>query len=438
MFDYRRGGEFLPNDSKQPIKPVPQKRLNPGLESTAADSKKFRSYDISSGALVPERTGDIPDIDTGAMDFNVDFDFESEYRDIPEDKPLRLRREKRTGCVGGILYAVFVICISLVLAALMWTAASDVLGFGTIDEQVSISVPRDFTVDDVSDLLYDAGLIRHRFLFRLYAGFSDAEDKIVPGSYMLNKSFDYRALVQGMTSRSGVRVETTVTIPEGLTLTEIFARLDDFGVTTSVELWEAAANHDFAYDFLDRSTLGDRFRLEGYLFPDTYNFFIGSSPVQVLTRMLSQFNRVFNEELLQRANQMGHTVHEIVTIASMIEREAGSDDERARIAAVIYNRLYNWSDPLLQIDATLGYAAVRMGRPFVIDTDIDSPYNTYRHTGLPPGPIAGPGLASITAALYPESTNEYYYALTREGTHFFSRTYEEHMAFVQSDDFGGR
>jgi UPF0755 protein len=243
-----------------------------------------------------------------------------------------------------------------------------------------------------------------------------------------------------MTARAGVRVEISVTIPEGFTLAQIFTLLEDYGVVDSADdLWEAATNHNFNFHFLDEETLGDRLRLEGFLFPETYNFFIGSTPVQVLSRFLREFNRRFTEEFVDRAEAMGYSVRDIINIAAMIEREAGSNEERPRIAAVIYNRLDSRNFPFLQIDATIHYALQGTGRPFPVPpTDFDHPFNTYTNEGLPPGPIANPGMASIRAALYPATTNEFYYALNREGTHNFFRTYEQHRAFVNSPQYGGR
>ena len=119
----------------------------------------------------------------------------------------------------------------------------------------------------------------------------------------------------------------------------------------------------------------------------------------------------------------------------MIEREAGSDDERSRIAAVIYNRLHNWDPPRLEIDATINYAIAGTNTPF--STQLDSLFNTYLHPGLPPGPISNPGMPSIMAALYPDDTDEYFYALNLEGTHNFFTNYEDHSAFVASAEFGG-
>ncbi|MCL2126141.1 MAG: endolytic transglycosylase MltG, partial [Oscillospiraceae bacterium] len=378
-----------------------------------------------------------PEFDTGPEDFKMKFDFDSAYRDVPEERPLRVRREKRTGCLGGMLYSAFVICVSLVLASLAWLAASDVLGFNAPYEAVTMTVPKEFSIDDVVDSLFDAGLIKYKFLFKIYANFSHAEDKITAGSYILYKNFDYRALVYGMTKWEGELVETTVTLPEGFTLSDIFTRLEDHRVCTAAELWEAAANYDFKYSFLNKSTLGDPHRLEGYLFPDTYNFFLDSSPESVINKLLGEFNRRFTETYIERTADMGYSIKDIITIASMIEREAGSDEERPRIAAVIYNRLEHPEDyPFLQIDATYVYAALGTGR--LPTVDIDSPYNTYLHEGLPPGPISNPGIESIRAALYPDSTDEYFYALNREGTHAFFKTQAQHEAFVASDDYGGR
>jgi len=375
------------------------------------------------------------ELDIGSPDFKVKFDFEGTYKNVPEDKPFRLRREKRTGLIGGILLAIFIICVSVVLASIAWMATTDILGFGSDDELVNVQVPPGFTLEGITDMLYEAGLIRNKSLFMLYADYSNAIEKITEGSFVLNKNYDYRALVQGMTARAGVRVEVTITIPEGYTLAQIFSLLESEGVTPASELWEAATNHDFNWHFLDKDTLGDRLRLEGFLFPETYNFFMDSSPVTTINRMLREFNRRFTEEYVERAAEMGYSIHEIMIIASLIEREAGNDEERPRIAAVIFNRLNSPNFPMLQIDATIDYARVGTGVPF--STQFDSPFNTYLHPGLPPGPIANPGMPSIRAALFPETTNEFFYALNKQGSHNFFTNFNDHVNFVNSDAYGG-
>jgi len=411
--------------------------LNPEVRTDKSRlPKRVQSFIFRPGGKMVKASDKDNELDIGSPDFKMKFDFESAYIDVPEDKPIRLRREKRTGLVGGVLLAVFIICTSIVLASLAWMATVDVLGFASEDEQVNVQVPSGFTLEGITDMLYEAGLIRHRALFKLYADYSNAMDKISEGTYVLNKNYDYRALVQGMTARAGTRVETTVTIPEGFTLAQIFTLLEEEGVCPADDLWEAATSHDFSFHFLDDSTLGNRLRLEGFLFPDTYNFFLDSTPQQAILRMLREFNRRFTEDYIERSGELGYTVREIIIIASLIEREAGDDEERPRIAAVIYNRLHSPNFPMLQIDATIDYARAGTGRPF--STQFESPFNTYLHEGLPPGPIANPGIHSIRAALFPEETNEYFYALNRNGTHNFFTNYNDHVNFVNSDAYGGR
>jgi len=402
---------------------------------TAGVKPARKTYDFAPGDEAKNAHDGDQDIDIGSPDFKIKFDFESAYRDVPENKPLRLRREKRTGLVGGLMLAIFIICVSLVMASLAWMATVDILGFASEDELVSVQVPPDFTLESITDMLYESGLIRHKALFTLYADYSNAIDKISAGSFVLNKNYDYRALVQGMTARAGVRVETTVTIPEGFTLAQIFELLEAEGVCPADELWYTATHHDFNFHFLDRSTLGNRLRLEGFLFPETYNFFMDSTAQQAIIRMLREFNRRFTEEYIEIVAELDFTLHEIITIASLVEREAGNDDERPRIAAVIYNRLNSPSYPLLQIDATIDYARIGTGLPF--STQFDSPFNTYIHPGLPPGPIANPGMPSIRAALFPDTTNEFFYALNRYGTHNFFTNFTDHTNFVNSDAYGG-
>ncbi len=403
------------------------------------DASRFHSYDLGSRAKAdrPAAGEEIEPYDK-SENFNINFDFEGEYRDVPDNRPLRQRRERKTGCLGGILYAVFIICVGLLLASLLWLAATDVLGLGNEDEFVQVTVPEEFTIDDISQILSEKGLIKYEFLFKLYADFSKAveEKKITPGTFELNKNYDYRALVNGMNIRGGKRVEVDVVVPEGYTLRQIFKLFAANSVCTEDELWDAAANHDFQYEFLNSDTLGDKYRLEGFLFPDTYTFYKGDLPIRVINKMLINFNDKFKAEYITRAAELGYSVWDIVNIAAMIEKEAGDDDnDRDMIASVIYNRLNSNSLKRLQIDATIYYAIAETGEAF--STEIDSPYNTYTVEGLPAGPIANPGMASIRAALYPQKSSYYYYARNKQGTHNFFRDYDAHQAFVQSDKYGG-
>lgn len=241
---------------------------------------------------------------------------------------------------------------------------------------------------------------------------------------------DYMALIRNMRTRGGSAVTVDVSIPEGFTVAQIIDLLAENGVGTVEKLTDVAENYVFdqsVYPFVNNEDLGDISRLEGYLFPDTYNFYVGGQPELAFTSMLKNFNsKVYsNEDFTDLFNESAYSLDEILTIASLVERETDGSD-RAKIASVIYNRLNNDGETghLLQIDAALVYAA---GRSITQEdyTSLDSPYNLYQHTGLPPTPIANPGIASIRAALQPEETNYYFYVLVGD-KHVFSETLSQH------------
>jgi len=426
--------------------PRPQQSLNERPEK-AERGRMYEPYD------------DDDDSDKGPENFKINFDFEREYESGREHKPIKRNRERRTGCLGGVLYFVFVLAVSLALAAFMWISASDVLALGKENRTVEVTLTEDMfheeeveeknedgevigtkkvqatDVDNLADILYDHGLIKYKWLFKFYGKFSHAGQKVSAGTYELRTNYDYRALVSGMTKTGGTKASTNITIPEGFTMAQIFELLEKNGVCTVEDLSDAATNYAFDYDFLDASTLGNTQRLEGFLFPDTYTFYIGDEPVRVIKKMLSNFENKWTSDYAERASNMGYSVNDIINIASMIEREAAGDSERSTIASVIYNRLNNSKFLYLNIDATIYYAMSLTGEEF--STEIESPYNTYYVQGLPAGPIANPGIASIRAALYPEKTDYYYYALSISGTHEFFKTAEAHSKFINSDAYGG-
>jgi UPF0755 protein len=375
--------------------------------------------------------------DGGDDDFKINFDFDSEYKDVPEERPLRQRREKRTGCLGGLLFASFVVSASLLLAFLGWLAATDVLGLGDTDKTVQVTIPRDFDMDAVAKALREAGLIKYEFLFKIYADFSKADGKIASGTYELNTNYDYRMLVHSMTDRGGKRATTDVTIPEGYTLAQIFSRFEENGVCTEEELWQSATSDYFDYDFLKDIPLGDKYRLEGFLFPNSYTFYVGDTPERAISKMLTDFGKHITDEMRARASELGYSLREILTIASMIEKEAAAADDRPLVSSVIHNRLGSDDFPRLEIDATIYYAMAATGEEFSVD--LDNPYNTRVYPGLPPGPIANPGIASIEAALYPADTDYYFYALGRgdDRRHQFFTNYDDFLEFVTGDEYGG-
>lgn len=336
------------------------------------------------------------------------------------------------------IYVSSVLVASMAIAMFVWVCVDDICAFTRRDETVMVTVQAGDTADDLADMLKDAGLIRYKWLFKLYCMAANAEDKVIPGTFEVNKIYDYHALVNAMAS-SGSRATATIMIPEGYECREIFALLEEKGICDDEALWEACANHDFEYRFLEGVPLGDKNRLEGCLFPDTYEFYLGDSPVNVLNKFLQNMDNKLTEEFwtaldtLNAERGLGLSMYQVLNVASLIEREAANSSEAGTIASVIYNRLRSSDYPYLNIDATIQYALPE--RKEVLSNDdklIDSPYNTYKYPGLPAGAIANPGLTSIRGALYPEKTGYYFYALGTDGTHVFTTNYNDHLAFLES------
>jgi UPF0755 protein len=330
-----------------------------------------------------------------------------------------------------LLYVIGVIGASVLLACVGWAAANDVLALNKTEKEVVITISQEDSFNDVVNRLKKEGLIEYKSLFKLFASFTHGDQKVTMGTYTLNTDMDYRALLSGMSINSATKATVSVTIPEGYTVAQIFQLLEDKGVASVEDLNEAAAQHDYNFSFLKDIPLGDANRLEGFLYPDTYTFNTPHSAVYAINKMLVNFDARMTDDLRQQVEDSGYTMREILTVASMIEKETDGTD-RATIASVIYNRLNNTSGEtagFLQIDATLAY--LNGGQvPTEADKSIASPYNTYLYKGLPPAPIANPGLESIYAALKPESTKYFYYALGDDNIHHFFKTYDEHQKFL--------
>ena len=346
----------------------------------------------------------------------------------------RRRRSAARSASFAVLYAVAVIGVSALLACVGWIAASDVLALNKEEHSVTVTITPEDSYDDVVDMLKDNGLIEYKSLFKLFSAITGGKDKIASsGTFTLNSDMDYRALISSMGSSSANRRTTTVTIPEGMTEAQIFALLEEKGVSTVEQLEEAAANYDFKFSFLKGVVpLGDPKRLEGYLFPDTYEFYMGEEPVSVLNKMILRFDEIFTDEMRQEVQNDGRTIQDVVTVASMIEKETDGSDQ-AKIASVIYNRLDNPTSETagyLNIDATILYATGGTE----VDLNADTPYNTRTHKGLTPTAIASPGVDALKAAVYPDSTRYYFYALGDDGKHHFFATYREQQNFIASQE----
>ena len=289
---------------------------------------------------------------------------------------------------------------------------------------IRVIVPKGATFSSATDSLSRAGLVSSSRFFKLYARFSGKDRNIKPGTYLIKRGTPWSEIIAAL--HGGHGLVNTVTIPEGFTIAQIVPALAQ-ALSVSQDSVRAAVNDTAIISRLQIPAKTP----EGYLFPDTYAFPDGTKPRDAVLEMVKRFEREWKPEYTARLATLGRTRHEVVTLASIVEREAKVGTERPVIAGVYYNRLK--IGMALQADPTVQYArGQHTSRVLLKDLEIDSPYNTYKYPGLPPGPIASPGGASLQATLFPADVPFLYFVAMPDGHHEFRRTLEEHTTAVRA------
>jgi len=284
-----------------------------------------------------------------------------------------------------------------------------------------VSIPKGATYREVVNILRDNGIVKRGYLLLLLGRLTMNDRRIQAGYYRLSASMSLWRVFE--TLRKGEIIQYTVTIPPGSTLDTIKSRLKEYGLVDD-------DSFKIVYDkgFLNSLNI-DAPSLEGYLYPDTYRFPKGIEPKEIFKIMVQRMREKFDESLRRRAEELGMTENEVLTLASIIEKEAMYDRERPLISAVFHNRLKRGMK--LKADPTVLYGLGKGDRRIRYrDLRRHTPYNTYIIEGLPPGPIASPGMESIKAALYPADVDYLFFVSKNDGTHYFSRTGEEHERAV--------
>lgn len=324
----------------------------------------------------------------------------------------------------SILSISVIIVISLCTGYLFYQ-----YGKTTNSQEVYFIVPKNLTVEQIADKLKQQSIVKSKSYFIFSAKIFGLKNNIEGENLIIRPKTSFRVLVNKL--KDGKLDFSIVTVPEGYTLYQIGAKLEKNNLVKSDNFINIKAS-DIDSSGLITTRNDVLYELEGYLFPDTYYIPVDSNESDIAKLMFKNFNKVFTDKDILRAKELNLSVNEIVTIASLIEKEAANDEERSRIAGVIYNRLKK--EMLLQIDASVIYANTKgektLGKVFYGDLKVDSKYNTYLYNGLPPGPIASPGKASIHAALYPENHDYLYYVVGEKG-HVFSKTYDEHLKNIK-------
>ncbi|MBE3554924.1 MAG: endolytic transglycosylase MltG [Thermicanus sp.] len=296
---------------------------------------------------------------------------------------------------------------------------------------IAVTIPKGASSGEISQILYSKGLIRNAALFRYYIRYKGVGGDLKAGEYRFTPGMTVDELLDKMVKGEVYRETFSVTIPEGLTVPQIADLLSSEGVVNKERFLKEVNEGSFSYPFLKEippENLKQRkYRLEGYLFPETYTFNKGATEHEIIDRMLGQFQKVFTEEWKQELAKKGLNIDQGVILASIVEREAVLDEERPLIAGVFYNRLEErWK---LQSCATVQFILGKQkDRITYKDLEIEDPYNTYLHVGLPPGPIGNPGKKSLEATVYPAKHDYFFFVTKNDGSqgHFFSKTFEEH------------
>jgi UPF0755 protein len=298
------------------------------------------------------------------------------------------------------------------------------------EKDILVEIPNGATLTKVSSILEENKLIKNKVLFKVVSKFKEDNNGVKAGKYLLSQKYSNSeildVLISGKTYNDGIKV----TIPEGSTYKEVIKYLTNKKIGKA-EVYEELINNpkEFydKYKFLDEK---DITTLEGFLYPDTYYFEKDMSEKDVISAMLKRFSEVYTPELKEKQKKMGLTLQQVINMASIIEKEAVKDVDRPKIAGVFYNRLEIGMP--LQSDATIQY--IFDERKHIVsysDLKIDSPYNSYLNKGLPPTPIANPGIKSIEAALEPEDNDYLYFVATVDGGNNYSKTYDEHLKYVK-------
>ena len=342
--------------------------------------------------------------------------------------------------IKAITYIVAVVVVSVFLAFFVILVGNDVYAFVKDDTVTEVTIPEYATLNDVSEILAERKIIKYPTIFKLYANLKKDDGQFLAGEYSLTPMMNYEELLSAFKPKkpSGI---SRITIPEGYTTDEIIDLFVSKGIGTRERYVDVINNYDFDYWFVDELEEngipeGRFYRLDGYLFPDTYEVYNASSEETVINKLLRRFNEIYSSSYVQKAQDIGYTVDQVLTLASMIEKEAGSQSDFFDVSSVFNNRLKNAANfPYMESDATVVYAIQHdtgeRVNPSAQDMTYDSPYNTYTHKGLPPGPIANPSASAIRAALYPSETKYYYFVSASSRVTYFATTLEEHNKNIE-------
>ncbi|MBR4287804.1 MAG: endolytic transglycosylase MltG [Clostridia bacterium] len=346
------------------------------------------------------------------------------------------RASMQSTLILALIYIAVVVGISSLLSFFGIRWANDV--FALVKEEVvaTVTIPENATIAEVASILDDCGLIEYPSIFRMYIGFknrdADPPLQFKAGEYELKSTLNYDQIVSKIKNRRS-RSIVTITIPEGYSVDDIINLFTSQGIGSREGFVDAINNFPYNYTFMEKLNAIElspnrRYRLEGYLFPDTYEFYTDSKEIAIVDKMLAAFEAHFEKEYYIRLDELGMNLDEVITLASIVQREGKFNSDFYPIAGVFHNRLNSRDLKKLESDATVQYCLEEHKEDLTYaDLEVDNPYNTHVYSGLPPSAIANPGWEAIQAALYPESNKYYYFVSDTDGSMLFASTHAQHL-----------
>lgn len=361
------------------------------------------------------------------------------------EKPERKQRKKRPKqrkkyrVLRALLITVAIVGFCAFLAFFALQSASDFLGIsidvaGLIqeDKTVTVKIPEGSSPSEIVKILGKSNVVDTPLAFTLYAKLKKVDDKFLPGEYVLNYNMSYEQIIIALKSGSAERQDVVkISFPEGLSLWEVGKLLEKNEVCTAQEFADVLQSGKFAYDFMADIPIDKPLRFykyEGYVFPNTYDFFVPEKPESVAKKFFDSFNQNVTSDLFDRMKEVGMTLDETITLASIIQKEASFPEDMKAVSGVFHNRFADPETyPSMQSDVTIFYVE-KFIKPRLTtqNQEMYDAYNTYKCIGLPVGPICNPGMDAIMAALYPDENDYYYFLTDKEGKFYYAVTMAEH------------
>lgn len=368
-------------------------------------------------------------------DEELEEERERERLRLSEKRKSRKRKKKTHGRLAfALIMVTFVISVAVLGALGFISVASEVLGLDRSDSEFSVEIPSNSGTEAIADILEQEGIIGNPTLFRIVSKLKGADGTYIAGSHKLSPNMTYSDIIEVLQEEAiNPREFVDITFPEGIRLVDAAAKLEEANVCSAEDFIRVFNSTTFGFDFEKQVLVSPKklYKMEGYFYPDTYQFYLEEDPANVAKKVCKNFEYKITPDLYGRMADMGLTLEETLTIASIVQREAGDTYNMKMVASVFHNRLNNPDEfPLLQSDPTSNYVKeVVVPNLEVYSESICEAYDTYRGGGLPPGPICSPGMDAIEAVLYPRESDYYYFCSDLEtGEFFYAKTLEEHEA----------